>query len=1137
MAIEAGTIAAKVVGVSHGKRATGEAILAKGGGVTDNVELEFLDAIPTGTTPATGGNAFLTGVFPGPNTSFEIKAQALNQTMTDSYHVAGALAANAECRWGVDQNLNGVRTNFGILTNMGGWAATYAFYAVAAGNGNSVNFEYKSANPAVYGYDSTTKTVYTQAVGFGARTSTVLPDQTAIGTFTKEFMLFGRPTNNTAISPTANITTRAARLYYAKFWENGVLTKHFVPYRKNGVICLWEKVSNTFVYNYGTGYLFAGPEKTSEVPEDNTELEYLESSGTQYIDTGIIPTGATKVRCVFSLDNLNNFSPVFWSRGSSSTDKAFCFEGENNGQARWDYGNYGALQVANVLVAGQRYTVEVNSGTLSVAESTLQRTEQTFTGAGSIILFNFCNYVNGERQMLSAACQPVRIYSFDIYSGSTLVLSLVPYRKNGVVCMYDKVSQTYFYNAGTGTFTGGPAVADNERVEYIQSNSCYSVYIDLNSFVNTTNGTSYSGEIKWAPNNTTNDKWIFGDARIVKRVGVYAGGTPVNFTIHGVGTAKVNGTTLGSVATLTDDGTTVTSTFTTASFKSMYLFRQYDPNNPAIINAKFYYMKLWDANNNLAHHLVPVVHDGTAMVKDLVTGLYYGKASGCFGQFAASPPVKEMPDRFIDWQTATLNTKCADPEMDDVVFYNLDGTVCWHGTYKEAQRLSELPTPKEIPGCTFQCWNWTVDDILGLNEMAPWACIAPHYVTNDDKTHFSVRIDGNLNTRTLVLSRLMCCSTNDQSNWSFTVDWGDGTTETFAQTTRSSASAVSHTYAADGNYDMTLDATCPFALHDYQNNGDFGLFGDSKDNTVKFKSMCCIKAVYTGSRLRNRTGSNQSTFAQFRCADYIVLHKDVCTFPSNSGGFSTTETPGFRNGIKFKIVAIPRGTTGVNSYAFNSAAALINPCFPATIYAYNNYWMQTTISLKRVVINPRTTQLKFYDVSNASCALERIDIPKCVDCNITNAQNRDWRWRYWTRAENSWSKYIGWVYNNSSTSYTMDASFFQNARKLKHIFIEFTQVTTLTLNASLFDSCVDLQDIWFKVPVVPTINSNTYFQKLFNQDNTGIAWISNIKIHVPRALYDTWKATAAWAPAANMLVPFEPGECPVFGEENEEYRK
>jgi len=936
-----GTTAQKLQAVVNSKAAVGVSILASGGGVTDNVELEFLDTIPTGTTPTTGASAFLTGVFPGPNTSFEIKAQALSQTMTDSYHVEGALTANDGCRWGVDQNLNGVRTNFGINTNIGGWSSATVFYAASTGNGNYANFEYKSANPVVYGYDATTKTVYTQAAGFGARTSTVLPDQTTIGTFTKEFMLFGRPTSTVAISPTAPLYTRSARLYYAKFWESGVLTKHFVPFRKDGVICLWEKVSNTFVYNYGTGRLFAGPEKPVE---------------------------------------------------------------------------------------GDRYP------------------------------------------------------------------------------------------------------------EYIQSNSCYSVYIDLNSFVDTTNGTSYSGEIKWAPNSAMNDKWMFGDARITKRVGVYSGGTPVNFTIHGVGTAKVNGTSLGSVATITDDGTTVTSTFTTASFKCMYLFRQYDPNNPAIINAKLYYMKLWDANSNLAHHLVPVVHDGTAMVKDLVTGLYYGKASGCFGQFAASPPVKEMPEKFIDWQTASLNTSCADPEMDDVVFYNLDGTVCWHGTYKEAQRLSAMPTPKEIPGCTFQCWNWTIDDIQGLNEMAPWACIAPHYVTNDDKTHFKVRIDSNINTNTLVLSRLMCCSTNNQSDWSFTVDWGDGTVETFPQTTRSSASAVSHTYAADGDYDMTLDATCPFALHDYQNNGDFGMFGDSKDNTVKFRNMASIKAVYTGSRLRNRTGSNQSTFGQFRCADYIVLHKDVCTFPSNSGGFSTSETPEFRNGIKFKIVAIPRGTSVVNSYAFDTSSALINPCFPATIYAYKDYWMHNTASLKRVVINPRTTQLKFYDVVNSTCALERIDIPKCVDCNITNAQNRDWRWRGWSRAENSWSKYIGWVYNNTSTSYTMDASFFQWCRKMKHIFIEFTNVTTLTLNANLFDSCVDLQDIWFKVPVVPTINGNTYFQRLFNQDNVGYAWISNVKIHVPVALYDEWISSTQWVVAKNMIAPYEPGECPVFGEENEQYR-
>ncbi len=193
------------------------------------------------------------------------------------------------------------------------------------------------------------------------------------------------------------------------------------------------------------------------IPANATRIRYLESTGTQYVDTGIVPTGATGIRCDFSLTTNANFSPVFWSRGTSSTDRAFCFESEFNGrskgQARWDYGSYGALQVSNILVIGQRYTVEASGGTLTVAGSTLQRTEQTFTGAGSIILFNFCNYVNGERQMLSAACQPIRIYSCAIYDDSNnLVRGLVPVRKNGVGYLFDRVSGQLFGNAGTGDF-------------------------------------------------------------------------------------------------------------------------------------------------------------------------------------------------------------------------------------------------------------------------------------------------------------------------------------------------------------------------------------------------------------------------------------------------------------------------------------------------------------------------------------------------------------------------------------------------------------------------------------------------------------------------------------------------------------
>jgi len=50
-----------------------------------------------------------------------------------------------------------------------------------------------------------------------------------------------------------------------------------------------------------------------------------------------------------------------------------------------------------------------------------------------------------------------RMYSFKIYDNGTLIRDMIPVKdSDGVVCMYDKVSKQYFYNAGTGNFIAGP---------------------------------------------------------------------------------------------------------------------------------------------------------------------------------------------------------------------------------------------------------------------------------------------------------------------------------------------------------------------------------------------------------------------------------------------------------------------------------------------------------------------------------------------------------------------------------------------------------------------------------------------------------------------------------------------------------
>lgn len=84
-----------------------------------------------------------------------------------------------------------------------------------------------------------------------------------------------------------NVDSTGSRVYSLKIKTQGALVFNGVPAKNaSGVVGLYDKVSGQFLTNQGTGELIAGPAVT--IPEEYTELEYIQSSGSQYIDTGII---------------------------------------------------------------------------------------------------------------------------------------------------------------------------------------------------------------------------------------------------------------------------------------------------------------------------------------------------------------------------------------------------------------------------------------------------------------------------------------------------------------------------------------------------------------------------------------------------------------------------------------------------------------------------------------------------------------------------------------------------------------------------------------------------------------------------------------------------------------------------------
>ena len=179
--------------------------------------------------------------------------------------------------------------------------------------------------------------------------------------------------------------------------------------------------------------------RLTEIRSSVNYVEYLESSGTQYIDTGLMAN--TNTRVVLDFMYLSG-SGIF---GSFENGKDFALE-YAGGKWYTYYGNnhgYGTAATAN-----RRCIADVNRNVATVDGVVVRTaTANTFSATKPFLLF--CFYNRTAPDYFSS----IRVYSCQIYDNGTLVRDLWPaFDPEGVACLYDKVEQKYYYNAGTGSF-------------------------------------------------------------------------------------------------------------------------------------------------------------------------------------------------------------------------------------------------------------------------------------------------------------------------------------------------------------------------------------------------------------------------------------------------------------------------------------------------------------------------------------------------------------------------------------------------------------------------------------------------------------------------------------------------------------
>ncbi|MBP9999905.1 MAG: hypothetical protein KBT14_04455 [Proteobacteria bacterium] len=193
------------------------------------------------------------------------------------------------------------------------------------------------------------------------------------------------------------------------------------------------------------------------LPSGYTELEYIESTGIQYIDTGIYADLNTKIDIDFSEQGSSGVNPaVFGSTESGDNSRSF-FVAKNSAGTNW-YANFDSIArtvIENPTIDKSRHNVVLSKNGWYYDDE-LRATwsnPTTWIQTNSIWLF--------ARSVVSGgATNPskTRIYFAKLYQSDLLVRDLIPAKRtsDSVIGMYDMVSNTFFTNKGTGDFIAGP---------------------------------------------------------------------------------------------------------------------------------------------------------------------------------------------------------------------------------------------------------------------------------------------------------------------------------------------------------------------------------------------------------------------------------------------------------------------------------------------------------------------------------------------------------------------------------------------------------------------------------------------------------------------------------------------------------
>ena len=386
--------------------------------------------------------------------------------------------------------------------------------------------------------------------------------------------------------------------------------------------------------------MYKKPQQPGGLPDTFQQIRYIESTGTQYIDTNYYLDSGCDVIVDFlplnttSTDNYGML--VGYLHGSSYNDNFTCNipvqkTGTTPTSPTLRYNGQSYIWSSDFCKTGDRYLISYGKSGLSL-NGTSKTTFNTssFTCGGKCYIFK----ANGSSIYLS-----LKLYSFKIVKNNVTQMELIPcYRKSdGEVGLYDIIGQTFLTNAGTGDFVAGYKLLPDiyQEVEYIESDgsgqyihsdfSTNNFYINIDCNIQYVNITSTASQLAiWG--SVGGGNWLGQNNK------VYAiGGSGQRTTTSSMVRKEVYGSinSSGSNMTVDNDSVSRTGTHNNNGYYSIFYGNGTYNSKLKVYEVRFYN----NATSELIAHFVPCYRkaDTEIGLYDVVNDKFYtNDGSGSF---------------------------------------------------------------------------------------------------------------------------------------------------------------------------------------------------------------------------------------------------------------------------------------------------------------------------------------------------------------------------------------------------------------------------------------------------------------------------------------------------------------------------